>query len=292
MFHVQQTETWTSRIFLPPGPVTVGGEAPELYLALLGRFESTGRFVYQQVSPGYSVHVVEAGEGQMATGGESTTVGAGDVYTFFPQTHYQYHDHLRSPWRYTWLALAGRRAEEVLALAGITPAQPLLRGAPLKALEALFQEIIATYRQADPSPLASVAFGWRLVELLAGTNPASAPPCSTTLAEQARFLMDQHFMEPLTVQDIARHLRVSRVTLFRQFRATYGVAPKPYLDGVRIEQAKQLLLQSRSSIKEIAVATGFGSVAFFSRAFKAHCNVAPSRWLQTGSTAVDSSTGN
>lgn len=280
MFQKHRTSHWTSDVYQVGGPVRVGRKTPDLYLSVIGRFFSNGKFVFEQVAKGYIMHVVESGEGTMEMDGSPYTVGTGDAFTFFPKRHFFYYDKPQTPWRYTWFQLDGIQARAAFAHVGVTEREPLMRGNVADALEPVFKEVVGVYAHADVPPSFAVAAALRLIDALAGTRASVQAPSLTGVAESARFLMDHRYMQTLSVEGIARQLGVSRSTLFRKFQEAYRVSPKDYLDSVRIDQARKLLRQSRSSIKEIAAACGYESSHYFSRAFRKRCGFSPMQWRQ------------
>ncbi len=62
------------------------------------------------------------------------------------------------------------------------------------------------------------------------------------------------------------------------FAATYGTLPIAYVHQLRIKKAKEMLMSDYGSITEIALSVGYASVYDFSRAFKKHTGVPPSRY--------------
>lgn len=101
------------------------------------------------------------------------------------------------------------------------------------------------------------------------------------LAERAAEYLQRHFREQrLTVSALAEHCHVSEAYLRRVFHARYGVAPKAYLDGVRIAHAESLLETGYYSQKEIAHRVGYGDVKYFRTAFKARTGKTPSEYLR------------
>ncbi|MEI8195208.1 MAG: AraC family transcriptional regulator [Phycisphaerae bacterium] len=286
MLQISKTEAWHSDIYRTAGPVRWAGRTPGLYLSLLGRFCSTGRFVYQQVAPGYAIHVVQSGHGVMATKTKPYEVGPGDVFCFFPGHHYAYHDAPTTPWRYTWLVLEGSQVPKALRQVGLTADQPHLRGCLAwggangrnggEGAE-LFAEIQQVYRRPVIPAAYAIAAGWRLIDALS-RQAGPEPGVPHGAAEAARFLIDRHGLEVLTVEELARQLGLSRSALFRQFRAAYGISPKQHLDAVRLERACALLRQSAAPLKQIAAACGYTSSQYFIRAFRRHCGQAPGTW--------------
>lgn len=72
---------------------------------------------------------------------------------------------------------------------------------------------------------------------------------------------------------------MSRSVFAGTFRSIVGCTPGAYLQGWRVRLAQQGLRQGRQ-LKMIAVEVGYGSEAALSRAFKAHCGMAPREWRQ------------
>jgi hypothetical protein len=62
------------------------------------------------------------------------------------------------------------------------------------------------------------------------------------------------------------------------FRATFGVSPRAMLHHLRMEHAKNLLLETTLSIKEIAARVGYLQQHDFNRMFNRYAGVAPSKW--------------
>jgi AraC-like DNA-binding protein len=80
------------------------------------------------------------------------------------------------------------------------------------------------------------------------------------------------------VEKIAEELGISRSTLFREFSRTHGIAPKRYIDNLRLVKAERLLHQPGIRLKEIAEACGFSSTQYFIRVFRDRHGQPPKRW--------------
>lgn len=90
---------------------------------------------------------------------------------------------------------------------------------------------------------------------------------------------------PWTVEELARIALVSRSAFAKRFRVAVGDTPVRYLARIRMEHAKRLLAD-RVTAAEVAVRLGYGSEAAFSRAFRRHAGVPPTRWRHTGSEGI------
>lgn len=82
--------------------------------------------------------------------------------------------------------------------------------------------------------------------------------------------------EPLPPSEIARRLGISTRQLERLFHRHLGCSPKKYATDIRLNKARNLLLQTETSITEIAQACGFGSSSHFSRVYRARYGISPS----------------
>jgi transcriptional regulator GlxA family with amidase domain len=76
-----------------------------------------------------------------------------------------------------------------------------------------------------------------------------------------------HLRSPLSIAELAGVACLSPRQFTRLFRAETGVSPARAVEALRIEAAKLLLEQSRLSMEEIAVETGFGARERMRRAF-------------------------
>ena len=85
-----------------------------------------------------------------------------------------------------------------------------------------------------------------------------------------------------SLEDLASIAGMSRSVFAGTFRSIVGCTPGAYLQGWRVRLAQQGLRQGRQ-LKMIAVEVGYGSEAALSRAFKAHCGMAPREWRQAHS---------
>jgi len=85
--------------------------------------------------------------------------------------------------------------------------------------------------------------------------------------------------EDFDVQALARAMSESRSSLYRHVNDLVGETPSQLLKRVRLEQAEALLTAEGGSIQQVAYAVGFKSVSHFSRSFREHYGVPPSRYV-------------
>ncbi len=99
----------------------------------------------------------------------------------------------------------------------------------------------------------------------------------TPVACRAKQLIDENYTDSMMgLYMISEQLSVSNSYLSTSFKNTYGISIISYINRLRIDRAKQLILNSEKSIKEIAQEVGFSSDVNFIRVFKKMENLTPS----------------
>jgi len=80
--------------------------------------------------------------------------------------------------------------------------------------------------------------------------------------------IQSHYVENISLLTVAQHVEVSRSYLSFLFKQELEVNFSTYMSGIRIEKARQLLLNSNMKIYEVAEQVGFDSPYYFSKVFK------------------------
>lgn len=90
-----------------------------------------------------------------------------------------------------------------------------------------------------------------------------------------RYLEEHYRDKDLSLTQVADHFQISHYTLSRMFKNQVGVGFTEYINSKRIEDAKELLLTTSHSVRDIGVMVGFINDNYFSRIFKTMVGVTP-----------------
>jgi AraC family transcriptional regulator len=91
--------------------------------------------------------------------------------------------------------------------------------------------------------------------------------------------IDRQLAEKLTLQSLAEMAGVCRTIFAEQFAKRMGCAPHQYIIQRRIERAKELLMEGRMSVTDIAYEVGFSGQSHLSTTFRATTGQSPSQYV-------------
>jgi AraC-like DNA-binding protein len=236
---------------------------------------------HAHTSSQYELHYFLGGEGAFTNGNERHTLRAGQLFLSAPGQTHEIHPE-GSP--ITYYALLFDVADDDVLRDGL--AMPTFqRGFPrdLGVNERAFFEGIKNEYNV-PDRYAQLAAAHRLaaflLDLIAGTGPAERRDLRRydIHVERAIGLFQEYVFERKTLREICLELEITEEYLIRLFRRRMGTTPMRYFQGVKMEAATSLLLNTTMSVKEIAWKLGFASQYHFSRRFKTFSGASPTEY--------------
>lgn len=106
------------------------------------------------------------------------------------------------------------------------------------------------------------------------------------LVKQAQEEIKKHFNTANTIEQLIIDVPASRRNLVRRFKQVTGITPIEYLQKTRIEAAKQMLEQSRFSILEVMLESGYNDLKTFRTLFKKNVGMTPKMYREKFSGQV------
>jgi transcriptional regulator GlxA family with amidase domain len=94
--------------------------------------------------------------------------------------------------------------------------------------------------------------------------------------------MRERLDEPLSIQELAAHMKMSPRTFSRAYTAATGVSPAKAVERLRMEAARALIEGGGCSMKEVAERSGFGHPERMRRAFVRVLGVPPAGLRRKG----------
>ena len=230
----------------------------------------------------YCIHHIISGHGYYSVNGETHRLSAGDTFILYPDTEVKYYADTEKPWEYAWVGFMGTDASTIIRSTDFTKEKPFIKGGgpPKRVLRSQLGRI---YEVKGNSHEASVAMTGALYTLLStlmhySAQKENARDIQLTYVEKAKNYISTSYSYPITVEDVAAYVGISRSHLYRSFQAYQQQSPKEYLSSFRIKQACRLLKETDLSVATIAYSVGFENNLYFSKAFKKLMGMSPSEY--------------
>lgn len=120
-----------------------------------------------------------------------------------------------------------------------------------------------------------------------GQHPAEHPAAAAAGADERpprnleeiimRYI-DAHYMQDLSVQEIAAALNYSEPYFCKLFKQSFGQSFVSYLTEYRVNKAKEQLAQLTVNVKEVGKAVGYADSNYFAKVFKRITGQPPSEY--------------
>jgi len=85
----------------------------------------------------------------------------------------------------------------------------------------------------------------------------------------------KHLSQTITLKDMAKRISVSERTLIRKFKKSTGELPNNFIQKLRVQKAKELLINTNESFEQITYSVGYENPSTFRKLFKKITNVNP-----------------
>lgn len=234
----------------------------------------------------YSIHFVRSGIVQLDHPEGSSELAKGDLFVLFPNCSYSYK---RLPadeqLQMYWIAFDGPGAESLLETAGLTREQPYRQRCNteqiVEAFENFLDELRAPSYVGQSAWLRLLSLLYRLFsEMTAHSQVLDLSVSKNNWIQNAVEYMKLHYRDKISVQDVAAFCGLNRTYFATAFAEQMGMSPKAYLQKLQMEKAKQLLVQNKTTITEIALTLGYPSLYSFSRSFRNYYGCYPNEYRE------------
>ena len=247
-------------------PKKLGGINPIAY----GQQKCDGGFSVAVPRPYWLLHYVVSGKGTFSTGGTEYGVSPSQIFVIRPHQVHSYTADEQNPWHYMWVAF-----ESDTKL-------PAILGTDVFAAPAagrIFSDILSTTQLECGKEEFISGKIWELVSLLLQMEQGMTSS-SNRYVINAKEYVSQNYMKAIKVTDIAKTLNLDRSYFSTVFKNQTGMSPQQYLCEYRLERAAEFLAKGSMSVSEAAYSSGYGDIVNFSRMFKKHFGIAPSKYRE------------
>lgn len=223
------------------------------------------------------VMVCAAGTGWARIGDTVHRLGSQQAIVIPRGVPHEYGSDQTHPWTIWWAHLVGSDVSDLLEGMEVTAERPLFRVRAIERAVSLLDEIV-TNLERDQTParlLSASGTAWKLLTQLAvdRTLPAPGDPLQRAMSYLAERLDGS-----VRVPELARLVGVSPTHLTTMFRRATGGGVLAHHTALRMARARHLLDTTDATVAEIARDVGYDDPFYFSRHFRRHHGMSPSKF--------------
>jgi len=229
----------------------------------------------------FQILYITGGGGELETKDGKFVLKTGSVFIIRPGVWHRYKPNRKTGWKEYYIGFDSVVADQFLNHPIFSENQPVLNPGVRAELIDTYYKIFDLVHEEQPG-FQQIASGM-IVKLLGylisfekqrefrGKHVAS-------VIEDARFKIRQNVEASLDMEHMAAEYNIGYSYFRKMFKSYTGVSPHKYHLELKLIRAKELLLATDKSIKEISYDLGFQSIHYFSRLFKNKVGKSPSEF--------------
>jgi AraC-like DNA-binding protein len=205
-------------------------------------------------------------------------VNAGDIFILFPDTWHRFKPDFATGWDEYWVEFNGDLIKHYRAKDFLNPCNPLITIGIQGSIAENYLKIIGLIKDEKPGfqYIASGVLVQILGQLFASKkyHPFEGKEIENKI-RQAKLKIMENMHLPISQKEIATKIDMGYSLYRKKFKEYTGVAPAQYHIQLKIHKAKDLLITTNQSFKEIAHDLGFDSTDYFFRLFRQKTGYTP-----------------
>lgn len=244
-----------------------------LYLRLCGiTYPDKSYEIHRKNSPLACIEYIEKGAGVVEVDGQTFYPEEGDAYFLPAAANHHYFSDRENPWQKVFINLSGSLLDSLIegyGLKGIYHFKGLDLNRELRGI------ITAAESKEDCTEeiaclLNRIFFKMRV--------HAKGESHASDVAETMKEYLRNHAAEKFRLDSLCRYVSRSESQTIKIFKEAYGITPYAYFLDKKIRLARDMLLNTNLSVKQIADHLNFADEYYFSNLFKQKIGVSPTQF--------------
>jgi len=225
------------------------------------------------VRSNWLIHFVVCGKGKFLTSRGEYALSRGDIFIIKPHEIIYYEADAGEPWEYIWISFdAGIRLPSLLAARDYVFAP---------YLEDIFKDAFYCHDSTEGNSgyeehLTSLI--WEMISRIRREAVISKAESAEEYVRRALSIMTAELSEGITAESVAKRLNLNRSYFTSLFTSVTGSSPGEHLKLLRMERAAALLVKGDFTVSVVGASVGYSDSFVFSRAFKRHFGISPSKY--------------
>ena len=222
----------------------------------------------------YQLVYITKGRGLFSSDSTSEKqVCKGRLMVLFPGQWHTYRPLRQTGWTEYYIGFEGPMIDAIVDDAFLSQEQQILEIGLNEELVSLFSRALAV---AEADKISAQQYLSGIVLHMIGMI------LSVSKIEQAKIIMNENVSGNVDPEELAMRLNISYSWFRRVFKEYTGYAPAKYFQELKLRKAKQMLVGTSQSVKEISFFLGFQSTEYFFSFFKKRTGLTPLEYRSFG----------
>ena len=209
----------------------------------------------------------------------------GRLIVLFPGQWHTYHPYRQTGWNEYYIGFEGPVIDNLMKNGFLSKDNQVLEVGLNEELVSLFSralEIAEADKISSQQYLAGIVLHMMGMILSVSKNKIFEIGDIDQKIEQAKIIMNENVFNNIDPEELAMRLNISYSWFRKVFRDYTGYAPAKYFQELKLRKAKQLLLSTSQSVKEISFMLAYKSTEHFFASFKKRTGFTPLEYRSFG----------
>lgn len=147
-------------------------------------------------------------------------------------------------------------------------------------IENIFKKLVYSWNEKQPGYefITKTLLQQLLIAIYQNITKQNRNYSTTLKVEKVIQYMHQNINNRVTLTELSELVQLSSTYLSRAFKASTGYSVIEFFNKIKIDKAKELIIEGNKRVKEVAQALGFTDEFYFSRIFKRIEGISPSEY--------------
>jgi AraC-like DNA-binding protein len=239
-----------------------------------------------RVLPEYQFVYITKGRGLFTSDSmPETQVCKGRLLVLFPGQWHTYHPLLQTGWNEYYIGFEGSIIDNIVKSSFLSDKNQILEVGLNEELVNLFSraiEVAESDKISSQQYLAGIVLHMLGMILSISKNKIYEIGDMDQKIEQAKIIMNENVFKDVDPEELAMKLNISYSWFRKIFKDYTGYAPAKYFQELKLRKAKQLLVGTSQSVKEISYQLNYTSTEHFFSLFKKRTGFTPLEYRSFG----------
>jgi AraC-like DNA-binding protein len=212
-------------------------------------------------------------------------ISKGRLFIIFPDQWHTYHPLIETGWNEYYIGFEGSIIDNIVQNSFISKENQILEVGFNEELVNLYTraiEVAEADRSCAQQYLAGIVMHILGLVLSVSQNKIFEVGDVVQKIEQAKIIMNENIYKNIDPEELAEKLNISYSWFRKVFKDYTGYAPAKYFQELKLRKAKQMLVCTSHSVKEIAYMLNYNSTEHFFSLFKKITNYTPLEYRTFG----------